>query len=1166
MGYSFSLKDDLDAICTQIYGANKAKVIEAIRKTITDTTTKTVVSKINTEKLFNDINNAAKVAYGTELPEFKFSQDEQLNAILESKLKPLVADIKEKLRGSSLANLEEVKLTSSGTSNVSKEHVALLALLHISSKKNIDPALASYIKSKSRFKAWFWLAHESFSGDNPHNLKLLRKKISAQFGLYESDENNKALNDTSSAASMERVSFGECIDIFTHLNISKAMYVTKDKNGKEHKEDVTHLEFMQKDEERSNSTDSKCEGLFKPFADKLNSLLSSETSKKFETENIYCVNLTSSSTSNASRINKLLKRREEELYKQEDMLILCPIKTATPIRIFQPKKSNFTIVLASQSEFDCSELNPKELNPSRPNYGKLNLCELILTDFKFDSYEKENKGASSDRDIKFKNAKTKSDSVILYKENDDGKDDKNKTKGACFTSIRQSSDEIEYKLEDGVVKMSHFKLPSSKDEYLNFNLLNFAKENNFTLRDDKDSAMFDMKLRLALGNNVVPTSTSSSSLALTLNNLIIENEKGEASDIDKIYLHHCGDKNIYESTSLVKNKDSDIKNSYTATFNIPIDRNDKKDTKLIVYSSDLSKIYDTKGIHAYTGTAIISIGYKDKSGGSFSYTNKVSLRDITDHIVNVVSDSEYPFKTNEEISLKAIYKQEKGSKRYKEVLWGYMVIKAIEYNELSKKQPREAVALKDQKGKEIRFKISDVIKKDHLDKLKQGGHTIVFFAYLEGEKDKFKYQSVYGKNHIRIDIKIPLYIKFKDDKLIIYEFEHAIKEKSFKASLNHDDALVNKSGYLYINKDMSAQDINIYEDDKLTKELKSEDSTNKRYQIYIDEANSTNYQNPSNTNQTGQTKINQDTKYGINLLSKDNMNSFINSFNESKSITRVDKGMWVDGDREANVLIEIKDYPFTLSMLKQVFTNIKTNQEYILQEMVDELNRRDDEDGIQMYVKYKLDTRNRLEHFFGQCFVEAKTTKGDFTLEEELGKFTENNIISHRGKARLEEAKKLYPQYYDKTDPSKWAKFVGNAMYSDRGKGYLGNDGGDDGFNFRGRGIKQLTGKFNYKDFNKYAHNNYWLDEEVNFVNSPDLLISDGKYALVSAAYFWTIERPKPKKYRLYEIADESKADSDNSDIVERITAVINPQKLSLEQRKEAYKRIKTANVFKIFQ
>ena len=926
---------------------------------------------------------------------------------------------------------------------------------------------------------------------------------------------------------------------------------TKDKNGKEHKEDVTHLEFMQKDEERSNGTASKCEELFKPFADKLNSLLSSETSKKFNTENIYCVNLTSSSTSNASRINKLLKRREEELYKQEDMLILCPIKTATPIRIFQPKKSNFTIVLASQSEFDCSELNPKELNPSRPNYGKLNLCELILTDFKFDSYEKENKGASSDRDIKFKNAKTKSDSVILYKENDDGKDDKNKTKGACFTSIRQSSDEIEYKLEDGVVKMSHFKLPSSKDEYLNFNLLNFAKENNFTLRDDKDSAMFDMKLRLALGNNAEPTSTSSSSLALTLNNLIIENEKGEASDIDKIYLHHCGDKSIYESSSLVKNKESDIKNSYTATFNIPIDRNDKKDTKLIVYSSDLSKIYDTKSIHAYTGTAIISIGYKDKSGGSYSYTNKVSLRDITDHIVNVVSDNEYPFKTNEEISLKAIYKQEKGDKRYKEVLWGYMVIKSIEYNEVSKEKPREVVELKDQKGKEIRFKISDIIKKDDLDKLKQGGHTIVFFAYLEGEKDKFKYQSIYGKNHIRIDIKIPLYIKFKDDKLIIYEFEHAIKEKSFKASLNHDDALVNKSGYLYINKDMSAQDINIYEDDKLTKELKSEEKTNKRYQIYIDEANSTNNQNPSNTNQTGQTKINQDTKYGINLLSKDNMNSFINSFNESKSITRVDKGMWVDGDREANVLIEIKDYPFTLSMLKQVFTNIKTNQEYILQEMVDELNRRDDDDGIQMYIKYKLDTRNRLEHFFGQAYKEV----GGNRLQ-----LSENILYKNADRLRAVFRSKFKenPNKADELIAIKEEdrpKAIANYVYSDKN----GNQGGDDGWNFIGRGFFHLTGRSGYSNFNNYINKN--CNTEDNMVENPTLVAEYGKYAIMSAAWFWLSNN-------LYKIADESKKDSNNENVVDKITDVINKRTddQSKKDRKENYTRIRNAKIFQIFK
>ena len=562
---------------------------------------------------------------------------------------------------------------------------------------------------------------------------------------------------------------------------------------------------------------------------------------------------------------------------------------------------------------------------------KHNLCELILTDFKFDTYEKENNGASSDRDIKFKNAKTKSDSVILYKENDDGKDDKNKTKGACFTSIRQSSDEIEYKLEDGVVKMSHFPLPSSKDEYLNFNLLNFAKENNFTLRDDKDSAMFDMKLRLALGNNVVPTSTSSSSLALTLNNLIIENEKGEASDIDKIYLHHCDDKSIYESISLVKNKDSDMKNSYRATFNIPIDRNDKKDTKLIVYSSDLSKIYDTKSIHAYTGTAIISIGYKDKSGGSFSYTNKVSLRDITDHIVNVVSDNEYPFKTNEEISLKAIYKQEKGSKRYKEVLWGYKVIKSTEYNELSKHDPKDVILLNDKKGKETNFKIADVIDDNNLELLKQGGHTVVFFAYLEGDKNQFKFYTRYGKSHIRMDIKIPLYIKFKDDNLIIYEFEHAIKDNVLNAELelsdDENDALLKNANFSYINKDISSNKIDIYKDDRLSKELKSGDSTNKSYQIFASQETTNNQPKPIKFD-----------KLGINLLDQENLNRFIKLINKSKSVTRTDKGIWKNGDKEIGVKVVKERYSILIEgeMIKdnkkmgEGFLYLKENSKTIL--------------------------------------------------------------------------------------------------------------------------------------------------------------------------------------------------------------------------------------------
>ena len=888
IGYGFSLKDDIELICAQIYKNNKDKVIKDVKQTIANTTSKTTIEKINTDELFKKINDAAKDAYAKSggadtLPEFEFSSEDQLNAILEQKLTPLIQEINQKLNNSPLKNLQAVSLTSdTQNSQISREHVALLGLLYISKKSNIDPSLASYIKSKNRFKAWFWLAYESFGDEANNKTSLLREKISNQFGLYESDEQN--------------VNFAECIDVFSHLNISKAKYKSKNQNNKEIIQNVTHLEFMKLQENGSNlnaSDASKCEALFQPFVTKINSLLSTQSTKTFSLENIYCVNLISSNASNTSRINKLLRQREEEFYKQENILLLCPRKMTTPIRVFQPKKSEFTVVLASQTPFDCSELNPKELNSSRPNYGKVNLCELILTDFKFDSYED-----SKNEEIKFKNANSK-DTVILYQEN---KNEEDKINGATFTSIKQNSDDIEYKLEDGVISMKYFEDQTSNNKHLNFSLLNFAKENNFTLRDDKDSAMFDIKLRLAHGNNVVPTSASSSGLTLTINNLIIENEDGKASeDIDKIYLHHCFDKSIYESISLVKNEDSDIKNSYTATFDIPIDKENKGDTKFILYSSDLSKVYSTKDIHAHSDTAVISLGYQDKSSSNFCYSNKVSLRDITDHITNVISDSEYPFKTNEPICLKAIYKQEKGSKRYKEILWGYKVIKSKEYDELSKSNPKDAVDLKDQKGKEITFKISDVIQKNDLDKLKQGGHTIVFFAYLEGDKDKFKFFTRYGKNHIRIDIKIPLYIKFKDDKLVIYEFEHATKEKAFDARLklsdNKDDALIKNDNYLYISKDISSNEMNIYEDDKLSKELKSDEKINKSYQIYAKEESSSN-----------QSNADKDDKLGINLLSKEDMDKFISSFNESKSLTRADKGMWKDGDEGVGVDVNNKIY------------------------------------------------------------------------------------------------------------------------------------------------------------------------------------------------------------------------------------------------------------------
>lgn len=281
IGYGFSIKDDIELICTQIYKNNKDKVIKDIKRTITNTTSTTTIEKIDTDELFKKINDAAKGAYAKSggadtLPEFEFSSEDQLNAILEQKLTPLIQEINQKLNNSPLKNLQAVSLTSdTQNGQISREHIALLALLYISKKSNIDPSLASHIKSKNRFKAWFWLAYESFSDEASNKTSLLREKISNQFGLYESDEQN--------------VNFAECIDVFSHLNISKAKYKSKNQNNKEIVQNVTHLEFMKLQENESNlntSDASKCEALFQPFVTKINSLLSTQSTKTFSLENI----------------------------------------------------------------------------------------------------------------------------------------------------------------------------------------------------------------------------------------------------------------------------------------------------------------------------------------------------------------------------------------------------------------------------------------------------------------------------------------------------------------------------------------------------------------------------------------------------------------------------------------------------------------------------------------------------------------------------------------------------------------------------------------------------------------------------------------------------------------------------------------------------------------
>jgi predicted chitinase len=72
-----------------------------------------------------------------------------------------------------------------------------------------------------------------------------------------------------------------------------------------------------------------------------------------------------------------------------------------------------------------------------------------------------------------------------------------------------------------------------------------------------------------------------------------------------------------------------------------------------------------------------------------------------------------------------------------------------------------------------------------------------------------------------------------------------------------------------------------------------------------------------------------------------------------------------------------------------------------------------------------------------------------------------------------------------------------NKVYSNRGEGQLGNTGGDDGWNFRGRGLIHITGRYNY------GRAEAALKRPLTAM--PELLEQPG-LAVDSAAWYWCSE------------------------------------------------------------
>ena len=173
---------------------------------------------------------------------------------------------------------------------------------------------------------------------------------------------------------------------------------------------------------------------------------------------------------------------------------------------------------------------------------------------------------------------------------------------------------------------------------------------------------------------------------------------------------------------------------------------------------------------------------------------------------------------------------------------------------------------------------------------------------------------------------------------------------------------------------------------------------------------------------------------------------------------------------------------------------------------------------------YSIDTPGRQAGFLSQIGHESA---GLGVLTENLN-YRVEALMSVFGRHRISEADcKKYGRTKDQ--PADQERIANLVYGGDWGSKNLGNTEPGDGWKYRGRGLKQLTGRDNYRRCGQALG--------IALLDEPDRLV-DPVVAALSAAWFW-------QSRSLSELAD-------NGD-VEGMTRRINGGLLGLDNRKALY-------------
>lgn len=191
-------------------------------------------------------------------------------------------------------------------------------------------------------------------------------------------------------------------------------------------------------------------------------------------------------------------------------------------------------------------------------------------------------------------------------------------------------------------------------------------------------------------------------------------------------------------------------------------------------------------------------------------------------------------------------------------------------------------------------------------------------------------------------------------------------------------------------------------------------------------------------------------------------------------------------------------------------------------------------------VTARLNSPDRLAHFFGQ-------------VQQEVGPRLRLVESLDYGAARLGSIFRYFRRNPDEAlrfgrtdDHPADQEAIANRAYADR------NGNGDvesgDGWRFRGRGLKQVTGRANYRAFTE--DHAQLFGERIDFEAEPELL-GTPRYAARSALWFWCA-------IDLFAIADAGI----NRAAADSITAIINPGTDSYDQRWENVRDTSASAVF----